>query len=157
MRENETWRLARYILTNGKVIQDRIIRFHTLHQGQGGRKSVYRELTMAQLHTVMSIYSRGEVSMTELSALTKVSPPSASAMVDRLVEKGILVREHSVEDRRKVLVKISPKAVKSIKQIETGMLQSFADLVEKIGHKTARQWCQVIDRIKTALDEDNKS
>jgi len=155
MQENESWRMARYILTNGKVIQDRVVRFHAMQLGQGRNKSVYRELTMAQLHTVMSIYNSGEVTMSELSTLTKVSPPSASAMVDRLVEKGILVRAHSQEDRRKVLVKISPKAVKNIQQIEAGILQSFADLVEKIGHKTAKQWCQVLDRIKTVLDEDS--
>jgi len=155
MQENESRRLARYILTNGKVIQDRVIRFHTMQLDEGRHKSVYRELTMAQLHTVMSIYNSGQVTMTELSALTKVSPPSASAMVDRLVEKGVLVREHSSEDRRKVLVKISPKAVNNIRRIENGMLQSLADLVEKIGHKTARQWCQVLDKIQSALDEDN--
>jgi len=153
MQENESLRLARYIITHGKVIQDKIIRLHTLQLGRGRYKSMYKDITVSQLQTIISIYNHGEVSMTQLSALTGVSPPSASAMVDRLVEKGILMREHSARDRRKVMVRILPKAVKGIQQIETGILRSFADLVENIGYETAEQWCEVLEKIKVALEE----
>ena len=74
MQESESRRLARYIFTNGRLIQNRIIRLHAMQMGKGRRKSVYRDLTVAQLHTIMSIYHKEKVSMTELSALTKVSP-----------------------------------------------------------------------------------
>ena len=155
MQNNESRRIARYIFTNGKVIQDKIIRRNTLRVAQGKSKSMYKEVTMSQLHTIMSINNMGEVSMTELSALTNVSPPSASVMVDRLVEKGILVREHSDRDRRKVMVKISPKAVNGIKQIEEGILQSLARLVEAIGPETAHKWCEVIEKVKTVLEKED--
>lgn len=154
MQKEESRQIARYIFTNGKVIQDKIIRWHTMQVVQGRSKSIYKEVTMAQLHTIMSIYNRGEVSMTELSDLTNVSPPSASVMVDRLVEKGILVRGHSHRDRRKVMVKISPKAIKGIQKIEEGILQSFAGLVENIGPETARKWCEVIEKVKTVLEKE---
>ena len=154
MQKDESRRIARYIFTNGRVIQDKIIRWHTMQMVQGRSKSIYKEITMAQLHTIMSIYNRGEVSMTELSELTNVSPPSASVMVDRLVEKGILVRVHSDRDRRKVLVKISPKAIKGIQKIEEGILQSFTGLVENIGPETARKWCDVIEKVKTVLEKE---
>jgi DNA-binding MarR family transcriptional regulator len=153
MQKEESRRIARYIFTNGKVIQDKIIRRHTLQMGRGQFKDMYQDLTVAQLHTIMSIYSQGEVSMTELSGLTNVSPPSASVMVDRLVEKGILGRERSQRDRRKVMVRISPRAVKGIKRIEEGILMSFTALVEDIGPETARMWCDVIKKIKAALDK----
>ena len=155
MQNNESRRIARYIFTNGKVIQDKIIRRNTLRVAQGKSKSMYKEVTMSQLHTIMSINNMGEVSMTELSALTNVSPPSASVMVDRLVEKGILVREHSDRDRRKVMVKISPEAVNGIKQIEEGILQSLARLVEAIGPETAHKWCEVIEKVKTVLEKED--
>jgi len=154
MQKSESLRLARYIFTNGKVIQDKIIRLHTLQMGQGRYKSMYKDITVAQLHTIMSIYNHDKVSMTELSALTMVSPPSASSMVDRLVEKGILVRERSARDRRKVMVKISPKAVKGIERIESAILHSFADLMGKIGYETAHKWCEVLDKVRDAIGEE---
>lgn len=152
MRKNESRRMALYIMTNGKVIQDKIIRRHTMEMARGPYKNLYKNITMAQLHTIISIYNKGEVSITELSTLTSVSTPSASVMVDRLVDKGILVREHSSSDRRKVMVKISPKAVEGIKQIEEGILQSIVGLVEDIGHETAQKWCEAIEAIKGVLE-----
>lgn len=157
MQKEESRRIARYIFTNGKVIQDKIIRRHTLQLAQGRFKDMYKDLTVAQLHTIMSIYDKGKISMTELSGLTNVSPPSASAMVDRLVEKGILVREHSRSDRRKVMVRISPKAVKGIRQIEEGILMSFTGLVEDIGPETALKWYEVIKKIKATLDREDSA
>jgi DNA-binding MarR family transcriptional regulator len=91
----------------------------------------------------MSIYNRGKASMTELSDLTYVSPPSAFIMVDRLFEKGILVRKRSHKNCRKVMVKISTKPDKGIQQIE-----------EDIGYETVKKWCEVIKKIKTVHDKD---
>jgi len=155
MQKNESRRMARYIFDNRKVIQDKIIRRHTMQMAQGRYKSMYKDVTVAQLHTIMRIYNRGEVSMTELSTLTNVSPPSASVMVDRLVEKGILVRGSSAGDRRKVMVKISPGAIKGIKKIEEGILKSFVGLVEDLGYETAQKWCEVIEKIKAILDKED--
>jgi DNA-binding MarR family transcriptional regulator len=91
----------------------------------------------------MSIYNCGKVSMTELSDLTYVSPPPAFIMVDRLVEKRILVRKRSHKDCRKEMVKIFTKPDKGIQQIE-----------EDIGYETAQKWCEVIKKIKTVHDKD---
>ncbi len=43
----------------------------------------------------MTVYSSGQMSMTALPKQMGVSPPSSSAMIGRLVEKGILMRKHS--------------------------------------------------------------
>jgi DNA-binding MarR family transcriptional regulator len=75
-------------------------------------------------------------------------------MVDRLVEKGILTREHSVEDRRKVVVRVSPEAMEDIESVEETILRSFAELVEKIGPEITRKWCQVLERVKSVIQND---
>jgi DNA-binding MarR family transcriptional regulator len=74
-------------------------------------------------------------------------------MVDRLVEKGLLSREPSRKDRRKVLVSVSPEALKKIDTIEETILHSFVDLVEKIGPKTAQMWCQVLKKVRETQEE----
>jgi DNA-binding MarR family transcriptional regulator len=74
-------------------------------------------------------------------------------MVDRLVDKGVLSREHSTEDRRKVVVRISPEAVKKIESVETRVLQLFEKLVQKLGPETTQQWCRVLKRINAVLSD----
>jgi DNA-binding MarR family transcriptional regulator len=94
-----------------------------------------------------------QVTITRLAELLGVSPPSASAMVDRLVEKRILSRERSPEDRRKVVVSISSNAVEDIERIEATILESFIDLVEAVGPEIAGKWCEVLAKVKEVLDE----
>lgn len=153
MRNDATIEMARYIFTTGKIIHDRIIKI----QGQylaSFEKSPFQELSMSQLHVIRIVRESGELSMSELAEQMAVSPPSASAMVDRLVEKGLLCREHSTQDRRKVVVRISPEAVKKAEVIEQSIMQLFVDLVDKIGMETAQKWCDVLSRVKSVLSEE---
>jgi DNA-binding MarR family transcriptional regulator len=153
MQEPTTEELARYIFTNGKLIHDRILKIQNscMQRSQNERNAI-GELSLNQIHAIKVVHHHGEVHMTELSALLGVSPASASGMVDRLVDKGILIREHSTEDRRRVIVRVSPAAMDQIQQIEEAILQSFNDIVERLGRQTAQEWCHVLGKIKKVLD-----
>lgn len=154
MEQNDARRLARYIMTTGKLIQDRIVRLHNPDFGTGKSKQVLKELSLSQVQTIMTIYSCGQVSMTALSKQMGVSPPSSSAMVDRLVEKGILIRKHSQKDRRKVMVQIAPSFKTHIQMIEETILLRFVDLVEKLGQETTVMWCDVLEKVKAVLEKE---
>lgn len=156
-RNRETLERAQYIFDTGKLIQDRILHIHTSQLAAGGRTNGTGELSVSQLHLVRTIREQKEVTITQLADLLDVSPPSASVMVDRLVDKGVLTREQSKNDRRKVLVRISPEATMRIEKVESAILQSFEDLVERIGSQAARKWCEVLARIKFVLEEDARA
>jgi DNA-binding MarR family transcriptional regulator len=154
MKHNEARQLARYIMTTGKLIQNRIISLHNPHFGSGKSKRALKELSISQIQTIMTVYDSGQISMTALSKQMGVSPPSSSAMVDRLVEKGILKREHSRIDRRKVMVRIAPSLKTDIQSIEDGILFRFVDLVEKLGQETTVMWCDVLEKVKAILEKE---
>jgi DNA-binding MarR family transcriptional regulator len=143
---------ARYIFTTGKVIHDRILKIQA-NQLASDSCETFGELSVSQLHVVRLVRKHGTLAMSELAELLEVSPPSASTMVDRLVDKGVLSREHSTEDRRKVVVRISPEAIKKIESVETSVLQLFEGLVEKLGPETTRQWCRVLKEINAVLSD----
>ncbi len=145
---------ARYIFRTGKLIRDRIFRIHTRLLAQDASRGKYRELSMPQVHAIMVARDRGQATITEIAGVLGVSLPSASAMVDRLVEKGILVRRHDRRDRRRVLVSVAPQAVREIEKINDTILQSFVDLVEKIGPETTAQWCEVLRRVNQVLEQE---
>ena len=150
MTDEKTIEIARYIFTTGKLIHDRILQVQAEYMASEGKQMI-SEMSVAQMHAIMKISDRGRVYMTELSGLLGVSPPSASAMVDRLVEKGVLVREHSTEDRRRVEVRISPESTKHIEKVKNLLLGTFVELVEKIGPETARKWCEVLEQVKSVI------
>lgn len=106
---------------------------------------------MAQMHTLMTIQRCGESTISNLAVLLGVSSPSASCMVERLVDKGFLHRERSRKDRRKVVVRLSEQAVTHMEKIEKAVLATFVDLVEKVGPETAEKWCEVFTRVEEVL------
>jgi DNA-binding MarR family transcriptional regulator len=110
------------------------------------------ELTMPQAHTLKTIRQRGQVSIKALASAMQVSAPSASAMVDRLVELGAVTREHSRLDRREVVVRVTPEGERTVDLIEGFILQSIAQLLEAIGPRHAEMWCEVHTRIREVLE-----
>lgn len=143
---------ARYLFTTGKIIHDRILKIQSNHLASDSCDA-FGELSVSQLHVIRQVRKRGTLAMSELAELLGVSPPSASSMVDRLVDKGVLCREHSTEDRRKVVVRISPEAVKKIESVESSILRLFEALVEQLGPETTRQWCHVLQRVNSVLSD----
>ncbi len=152
MDQNETKSLAKYIFDTGRMIQENVLRIQACCLAEEGRKAGFDELSMAQLHAVKTTRREGEVTITRLAELLGVSAPSASTMVDRLVEKGILSRERSEEDRRKVVVRVSPDAVKDLEKVETAILKKFEDIVSKIGGETARKWCEALEKVMEVME-----
>ena len=145
---------ARFIYATGRLIHERIYRIKSRQFALGPYAKGLEDLSVQQLQTLTVIRHHGTVSITELASLMGVSPPSASAMVDRLVEKKLLTREPDPSDRRKVVVRVTPVFEGAAEQVEAGVMQTFVDLVEKIGPETAGQWCEVLARIKEHLVED---
>lgn len=60
--------------------------------------------SLAQLQLIGIVTVQGRITITELAKIMGVSPPSASTMVDRMVNCGWLHRERSAQDRRKVMI-----------------------------------------------------
>ena len=112
---------------------------------------------MAQVHTLMTVQNCGESTISNLATLLGVSPPSASGMVERLVDKGLLLRERSRKDRRKVVVRLSEQAVAHMRKMEEAVLATFVDLVEKVGPETAEKWCEVFARVEEVLAEGEQA
>jgi len=147
----QTLSQARYIFTTGKMIRDRIERIVNDYLAQMGKTDAYLGLSYPQFHALMMVRMRGPISMSELAEVLGISPSSASALVDKLVERNFLARAHSTDDRRKVIVTVSGEAQKAIAGIEEKLLQLFIDLVEKLGPDTTQKWCDVLKEVKKAL------
>jgi DNA-binding MarR family transcriptional regulator len=76
-------------------------------------------------------------------------------MVDRLVERDLLLRERSTRDRRKVVITLSPTADSLLTRVEKKMLTAFVGLVKEVGPETARKWGEVLQRVEQVLQQQN--
>lgn len=67
------------------------------------------DLTMPQLKVVLLLFLNGPMRMSALASGLSVSLATATGVMDRLVERDIVLRESDPKDRRVVLCRLSEK------------------------------------------------
>jgi len=67
------------------------------------------DLTAGQLKTLLLLFTNGPTKMSDIAAALGVSMATATGVIDRMVERGIVVRESDPHDRRIVLCRMSPE------------------------------------------------
>ena len=154
MKNNDPLTDAHYIYNTGRLIHDNIARIRTAAGMEKDKHSRFGELSAQQMNMILLIRVRESVSVTGLAGMLNVSPPSVSAMVDRLVERGLLTRTPCEKDRRRVEIRVAPEAIEEIALVEKKIMDSFVELVQELGPKVTRQWCRVLRQVKLIMDEN---
>ena len=66
-------------------------------------------LTLDQWRVLWTLTEHGPLSMSDLAGLTRITGPTVTRAVDRLVERSLLYRKVDAADRRRVLVHVAPR------------------------------------------------
>jgi len=144
---------ARILFQFGKRMRDQVLKMHmSLPQKPRGR--IPDDLSPPQIHMLLKIREQQECTISELATLLEVSSPSVSTMVDRLVDKGALLRERSTADRRVVVVRLAAGAKAQMDELERAMLDNFLTMIDKIGPELTEQWCAVIEQINEVFQKE---
>jgi DNA-binding MarR family transcriptional regulator len=91
-------------------------------------------ITAPQLLVLQSLRDFGDLPVGELAGKVSLSQATVTSIVDRLEKKGIVRRERSQEDKRKVFVQLTEDGVKIIKDapapLQESFVRQFSDLHE---------------------------
>jgi DNA-binding MarR family transcriptional regulator len=126
---------------------NRIIEMCNRERTQSGE----RLLSPTQCHLCEVVRQCQPVTVSELARHLGVTAPSASVMVERLVEQGFLERTTDKKDRRKRVICLTPLAAGEIAREEAGRLRPLCDLLAKAGPDKANQWLTVFSQIETEM------
>jgi DNA-binding MarR family transcriptional regulator len=72
------------------------------------------DITMAQAKVLYLVRATGSLPMSDLVARLGVTVPTVTGIVDRLVERELVVRRGTPDDRRRVTIEITPSGVELI-------------------------------------------
>lgn len=112
----------------------------------GTGRLVKAGVSMTHMHVMWLLQHHGDLSMSRLAELLDVSFSNATGIVDRMEERGLVERLRVPGDRRVVLVRIGPKGLSALEEIEAvkhDRLQSI------LAHLSPAQ----VDRVAAALDD----
>ncbi len=86
------------------------------------------DLTASQLRTLLLLFTNGPTRMSEIASQLGISMATATGVIDRMVERGIVVRESDPNDRRIVLCRVSPEGERTV----SGLWQSWSKRGEEM-------------------------
>jgi DNA-binding MarR family transcriptional regulator len=93
---------------------------------QNSRKLVKRVgLTGPQLVLLQEIAHLGEVSVGGIARAVSLSQATVTGILERMENRGLLVKRRSQNDRRRVMVSISPKGKKVLEEAPPLMQETF--------------------------------
>ncbi len=90
---------------------------------------VKADITMSQLKLLLILSTEGQSNMSQVAVALGVALPTATGVVDRLVERGLIVRKADRLDRRVVLCALSDMGTALVERLwEIGKEQMYSVL-----------------------------
>lgn len=111
------------------------------------KELLHLDLTMPQLKVVLLLFLNGPTRMSDLASGLSVSLATATGVVDRLVERDIVLREGQPQDRRVVLCHLSEKG----QDLIGGMWQSARERAKELLGAIAPSRLQLVTEALEAL------
>jgi DNA-binding MarR family transcriptional regulator len=118
---------------------------------------LHRGVSMPQIYILIMLLERGPTTVSELASLLSISAPSASSIVDRMEEHGLVIRERDEVDRRIVHVAISAKG-RSVVDDTMGMRQDFTvRMLESMSDEDLHHVVRAVEAVRRVLGTDGES
>jgi DNA-binding MarR family transcriptional regulator len=111
-------------------------------------------LTTAQLLILQSIQNMGEVSIGEISKKISLSQATVTSILDRLVDKGLVYRERSTEDKRKVHAYLTEDALALIKDAPAPLQEQFTKQFDALNEWEQSMMISSLQRIAQMMDAE---
>jgi DNA-binding MarR family transcriptional regulator len=105
----------------------------------------------AQLHMLGLLDELGPTTVSHIATLLGTTPPSASAMVDRMVDTGLVLRERNQDDRRVVTVSLGPAGQEALQAALGGRREMLERVLSQLDDLELKATLRVMDRLEEAL------
>lgn len=93
------------------------------------------------------INSSGPHNMSEIAAAMSHTTAAATGLVDRLAKLGYVNRTTSPDDRRKVLVEITPKGISLVDRIRQDIFEAVDRVMDHLTNEEQHMWLQIYGKV----------
>jgi DNA-binding MarR family transcriptional regulator len=115
--------------------------------------AVSDDVTIAQHRVLVLLEGRGPQTMRALADQLDVSPSTATRVCDRLVDKKLVRRRIDDDDRRAVLVDLTPRGRKLIEQVMQRRRTLIADILGQLPPASQRRLGEALLEFANAAGE----
>lgn len=105
------------------------------------------KVSFPQFFLLGHIVGSKSLSMTEIAEKMNHTTAAATGLVDRLENLGYVHRMHGRDDRRKVLVRITPKGTSLVERIRQDIINKLSLVTELLTPREQTSWLHIYEKI----------
>ncbi|MES2223945.1 MAG: MarR family transcriptional regulator [Patescibacteria group bacterium] len=102
--------------------------------------------SVAHIEVLKFVFEAGDPTMKSLSEHLKITPPSTSALVEGLVEKGFLERIVNPKDRRTIRIKLTTKSHKLFVKLHKSKISIFNEILSRLNSEDKKQLAHLLTK-----------
>ena len=114
----------------------------------------FTNLSSNHIQAALILKTLSPCALKKFALTMRMSKAAASALVGRMVKNGVVQREANPENRREVLLTISPGFEAHLSHVRSEITQWFESLTERIGMETIEKWHSVMVTLNRVIQED---
>jgi DNA-binding MarR family transcriptional regulator len=112
------------------------------------------DFSMAQLKTLLALRFRGPATVGLVAKMLEISLPTASHLVDKLVEAGMVGRAEDPIDRRRALVRLSPFGERMMNALRHGRKERLRRWLSQLEPEEAAALQRGLEALKRIAQQD---
>jgi DNA-binding MarR family transcriptional regulator len=116
------------------------------------RRCHERQISMAHLFVMTMIEASGPLPMTRVAELIGSGLPTATGLVSRMEERGLVRREHDTRDRRVVLVSLTDEGGAELQTLNLVRRQRMAAAISNLTEGERAQLLSSIRSLRGAFE-----
>ncbi|MEZ5201313.1 MAG: MarR family transcriptional regulator [Micropruina glycogenica] len=109
-------------------------------------------MTIQQLRVLDHVMKQPGLSGQELGALLGVSAPTASGLVERMVEKGLISRSDDVDDRRVRRLHPTEAGLDTMRRLDSMFERALAVVLQELSTADLELLCQGAQAMLSAIE-----
>ncbi|MBN1775314.1 MAG: MarR family transcriptional regulator [Clostridiales bacterium] len=118
--------------------------------------NILLDLSKNDLFTMLFLYRKGQVTMTEIAEYMKIPLNTATGVISRLEKKNLITRERSTEDKRIVTVRISEGGMVCMKDIFGEFLRFGEIVMRAISPEELQVILSSVNKLFEAIEENER-
>ena len=112
-----------------------------------------RRITQTQLLVLLAVRAYGRCTMGTLANSLHVRMPTTTGIVGRLLKAGLLRRYPHPEDRRQVLVELTPKGRSFIQRFQGVIRHRWQEVLRSLGPGELSAFYHVVTKLRDRLQQ----
>jgi DNA-binding MarR family transcriptional regulator len=143
MKENKLSVLAGNILSIKPLFQKAI----------GKPVSMDSDITPGGYYAMSFLKKHDSLSMSDLGKMLFISKPNVTALVNKLILKGLVIRFSDKDDRRIIMIRLSSKGVQFIEKTSKKYLETIKERLMSLSDKEFELFSVSLQNVKDILSK----